>query len=91
MSSNETICAVLRVIEEIIKLKRSKMSKKKKIWVKDWIKRRNNLGASNTLLRELAVEDPRKYFNFLRINESMFNILLLFTIVLCFDTKIISI
>jgi len=76
MSSNETICAVLRVVEEIIKLKRYKKSKKKKIWVKDWIKRRNNLGASNTLLKELAVEDPRNYFNFLRINESMFNILL---------------
>lgn len=30
MSSNETICAVLRVVEEIIKLKRFKMSKKKK-------------------------------------------------------------
>ncbi|XP_001951832.2 putative nuclease HARBI1 [Acyrthosiphon pisum] len=76
MSSNETICAVLRVVEEIIKLKRHKKSKKKKIWVKNWIKRRNNLGASNTLLKELAVEDPRNYFNFLRINESMFNILL---------------
>jgi len=58
MSSNETICAVLRVVEDIIKFKRYKMSKTKKIWVKDWIKRRNNLEASNTLLKELAVEDP---------------------------------
>jgi len=31
------------------------------------------LGISNTLLKELAVEDTSSYFNFLRINEEMFN------------------
>ena len=27
-------------------------------WVRDWVDRRGGLGASNTLLRELAEEDP---------------------------------
>lgn len=38
--------------------------------------RRNTLGASNTIIRELAIEDPKSYFNFHRIDETMFSILL---------------
>lgn len=38
--------------------------------------RRNTLGASNALIKELATADPMSYFNFLRIDETMFNILL---------------
>lgn len=38
--------------------------------------RRKILGASNSLLKELTVEDSKSYFNFLRIDETMFNILL---------------
>ncbi|XP_050065032.1 uncharacterized protein LOC126553960 [Aphis gossypii] len=76
-STDELELAIVRVIEELIKLKReNRKVAKKKLWVKTWILRRNQLGASNTLLRELALEDQQSYFNFLRINESMFNILL---------------
>lgn len=48
----------------------------KRIWTKKWVMRRNTLGASNALIKELAIEDPKNYFNFLRIDETMFNILL---------------
>lgn len=76
-STDELELAIVRVIKELIKLKReNRKVAKKKLWVKTWILRRNQLGASNTLLRELALEDQQSYFNFLRINESMFNILL---------------
>lgn len=75
--SNEITIAMLRVVEEIIKLKRSRLSKnKKRIWTKKWIMRRNTLGASNALIQELANEDPKSYFNFFRIDETMFNIIL---------------
>lgn len=74
--SDNIIFAMLQVIEEIIKLKRSTTNNKKRIWVKKWIARRHTLGASNSLLRELSIEDPKSYHNFLRINEDMFNTLL---------------
>jgi len=74
--SNEITIAMLRVVEEIIKLKRSTSKNEKRIWMKKWMMRRNTLGASNALLKELAIEDPKSYFNFLRMDESMFNILL---------------
>lgn len=76
MSSTEVIYAIVNVINEIIKLRRSKKNKRKRIWVKSWIQRRNALGASSTLMRELAFEDPGSYYNFLRINEDVFDILL---------------
>lgn len=56
---------MLRVVEEIIKLKRSTSKNKKRIWMKKWMMRRNTFGASNTLIKELAIEDPKSYFNFL--------------------------
>jgi len=74
--SNEITIAMLCVVEEIIKLKRSTYKNKKRIWMKKWMMRRNTLGASNALIKELAIEDPKSYFNFLRMDESMFNILL---------------
>jgi len=78
MSTDEVELAIVRVIEELIKLKRGNKQvakANKKMWVKTWILKRNQLGVSNTLLRELALEDHQNYSNFLRINEDMFNIL----------------
>nr|CAI5824196.1 unnamed protein product [Callosobruchus analis] len=53
-------------VQEFYKEILLKKKKKKRIWVRDWIRRRNELGASSRLLRELAVEDPSSYMNFLR-------------------------
>lgn len=75
MSTDAIELALVEVINELITLKR-KNQKSKKLWVRSWIERRNQLGISNTLLKELAVEDTSSYFNFLRINEEMFNELL---------------
>lgn len=76
MSSEQIEIAIIQIIEELLVIKRKFEARKKRIWVKKWIKRRNQLGASNTLLKELAAEDPKSYFNYLRINEEMFNTLL---------------
>lgn len=76
MSTTEVTYAIINVISEIIKLRQTKKKKQKRIWIKPWIQRRNALGASSTLTRELASEDPDSYCNFFRINEDMFNILL---------------
>lgn len=56
---------------DIIKTYKSSR-KKKKEWVSKWIQRRNKLGVTNTLLKELAIEDHKSFHNFLRMNEVMF-------------------
>lgn len=40
--------------------------------MRQWILRRNQLGASETLLKELALEDIEGYRNHLRISEEKF-------------------
>lgn len=75
MSTDAIELALVEVIRELITLKRGNR-KSKKLWVRSWIGRRNQLGISDTLLKELAVEDTSSYINFLRINEEMFNVLL---------------
>jgi len=75
--SEEIIFSMIRVIGEMILLKHKKRClKKKKEWVRKWIQRRNNLGVTNTLIKELAIEDPKSFYNFLRMNEEMFDTLL---------------
>lgn len=50
---------------------------KKKLWVRKWIGRRDQLGATNCLLKEIALEDPKEYFGTLRMSESCVNFLLM--------------
>lgn len=49
---------------------------KKRIWVKLWIKQRENCGIINNLLSELEREDEALYANFLRMSVTDFNYLL---------------
>ena len=37
------------------------------VWVRNWLRRREALGTYNTLFRELSIEDPRAFRNFLRV------------------------
>ncbi|KAL4104342.1 hypothetical protein QTP88_019643 [Uroleucon formosanum] len=66
------ICDLLR--KELLKFK-SKKTKKRRLWTRKWILRRNTLGASTNLLKELSV-DPKSFYNHLRMNEDMFLYLL---------------
>lgn len=79
MSSNEVVrLGISLICDHLIKeLTKKKQRKRRRWWVRPWIARRNLLGASNTLLRELAVEDPDSYCNHLRMDESKFEELLL--------------
>ena len=45
---------ILQEVEEEISV-----MKKKKLWIRKWIQRRDELGATNSLLREIALEDPK--------------------------------
>ncbi|KAJ8968537.1 hypothetical protein NQ314_002267 [Rhamnusium bicolor] len=51
--------------------------KKRRFWIRNWIKRRNQYEVSETLLKELALEDKEGYKNHLRMFEEKFEQLLL--------------
>ncbi|XP_026819516.1 uncharacterized protein LOC113558221 [Rhopalosiphum maidis] len=69
-----SVCGVLaqECANQII----SNRKKKRKIWVRDWVARRNILSGSNTLLTELRVEDRPGFMNYMRMSDGHFNILL---------------
>jgi hypothetical protein len=54
---------VRQLCEEMVEQLRRR---KKRKWVLDWIRRRDRLGASAHLMRELAEEDPKGYRNIMR-------------------------
>jgi len=75
--SEPVVSAMIRVIGEMIVLKQKQKTKsRKREWVRKWIGRRSALGIPNTLIKELAAEDTESFYNFLRMNENMFNTLL---------------
>lgn len=57
-------------------LEKKKTKKKNRIWIRDWIARRDKYGASCTLINELKNEDPASYRNLLRIDVIQFDNLL---------------
>lgn len=59
---------LLLAIECVAKLMREKKRRRRRrIWVKDWISRRENFGASSCLLTEMRQEDVAGYRNHLRM------------------------
>lgn len=52
------------------------LNKKKRVWVRKWLSRRNERGASSVLLKELALEDVEEYRNCTRMTKQRFNQLL---------------
>jgi len=49
---------------------------RKKKWVRDWISKKEKLGATAFLLKELAEEDPVAYRNIMRLSQTKFDDLL---------------
>jgi hypothetical protein len=54
-------------------LKRLKVARKPRIWVRPWIGRRMDYGFFETLMQELANEDRPGYKNFIRMYPDLFN------------------
>jgi hypothetical protein len=76
MTSREVVLAAANVLVEILRRRTHRGRNKRKCWVREWIKRREKLGASNTLLKELLEEDRASYCNHLRVTSSQFTFLL---------------
>lgn len=45
------------------------------MWVRPWISRRDGQGINTILLRELELEDPQSYRNYLRMDNETFRYL----------------
>lgn len=83
MASKAVVCEIVNTISILVKEKLKtilinmcKNRKKRRFWVRQCILRRNQLGTSNTLLKELALEDKEGHRNHLRMFEEKFNELL---------------
>ena len=46
------------------------------IWCREWLLRREDLGAYDTLVTELKDEDPKSFINFIRMSPGLFEGLL---------------
>ena len=51
--------------------------KERRLWIREWINRTDQLGAMNSLLKGIALEDPKEYFRTLGMSESCFDFLLM--------------
>lgn len=75
-SINMDECMLVAVITACIAIKRKRRSPKRKLWIKEWVQRRQIFGCYNALLRELRLGDERLYTNFLRMSALDFDHLL---------------
>lgn len=76
MSTGDIQAAVVLLstaLKAEISRKEKQRRKQRSVWVREWIKRRDTLGASSNLLKELRVEDPTSYRNILRMSSEQFN------------------
>ena len=67
--SDDELVAACIIIAESTKTK----SRKRKIWTKPWLKKRQTFGVCDTLLREFRLENEEDYFNFLRMSPDVFD------------------
>ena len=44
-----------------------------RVWVRGWIARRQEMGAFQRIVRELATEDPSLFMEYLRMDKDQFN------------------
>ena len=76
--STEVVRAGVVVVALLLRkeLEKRKNWKSGKVWVKNWVGRREKYGASITLLKGLKDEDPVAYRNILRLGGAQFDALL---------------
>jgi len=75
--SEAVVPAGVVVISHLLRQELEKKKyKKKRLWIRSWISRRDKYGAYSTLLEELKHEDSTAYRNILRMNGAQFDTLL---------------
>lgn len=64
------------VAERKVEENSKKIKKTRRMWVREWIEKRTEVGFTATLYEELKAEDPEMYKNFIRMNARDFDFLL---------------
>ena len=64
----------LCIINRLLK-RRRKRDKKRNVWVKTWVGRRDEKGCYNNLVKELAAEDAGSFKYFARLYPALFDTL----------------
>ena len=62
----------LYFIHSLRKKRESREKRQRQWWIKPWISRRLQLGAFNTLIKELRDEDTGSFLNFFRMYPNLF-------------------
>ena len=68
----EIAATVAVIISLMLLLKKKKKGRKRSIWVKPWLTRRETRGIDNNLVRVLRLEDEEEYKMFLRTDAETF-------------------
>ena len=55
---------------------RQKKKRQRALWIRPWLLRRPSYGHYENLIREMALEDHKCFYNFMRMDKDMFNELL---------------
>ncbi len=76
MADNGLLVGSCGVIVAIILKRRKRRRRNRKVWTREWIRKRDRHGAYHQLLQELKLCDRNAYKNFLRIDEAIFETIL---------------
>jgi hypothetical protein len=76
LALKKCLTKVYVLLDEVSDMIEEEQNGKKRLWVRDWIRRRDSRGASTLLLKELAAEDVNEYKICLRMTPEKFDALL---------------
>lgn len=76
MSDRKRVAAAIIVCSLIKKKQEIKSKKTKRLWVRNWISKRDDEGVNAKLLKEMSVEDTTSYENFIRMSKNDYQNLL---------------
>ena len=68
----ELACCAVSIFQSVYIRKRRRRTKRRIIWTRDWLLRREELGAFNCLISELRAGDAPSYRNFMRLDAETF-------------------
>ena len=76
MEVEETILLQIILCSTLLLTKylKKKPKRRRKIWVKDWLKRRDERGAYNNIISELRLVDLPYYRRYIRMNPATFKV-----------------
>ena len=64
------ICAGMMHLNENRRVKR----RKRQVWVKEWLRQREERGAYNMIMQELKLQDAESFRKYLRMNSTVYEV-----------------